>query len=123
VEGAVEQSAQFGISVVRDNWEASLRTRYLGPYALTADNLQRADSLTTVSLRSAYHWEKLTFYAEVINLLDTDRKEIVYYYGAVVEGIDPPGLVADDIDCNAVNCRMSRATEPRTIRAGISYKF
>ncbi len=123
VEGSVEQSAQLGISVLRNNWEGSLRARYLGPYAMTADNAQRAESLSTVSLRGAYHWNNLTFYAEVINLLDTDRKEIVYFYPAYAEGVDPPGLGADDIDCASVNCRMSRATEPQTLRAGVSFKF
>lgn len=123
VEGAVEESAQVGISAVRNNWEASMRARYLGPYAMTADNTQRADSLTTLSLRGAYHWNSMTFYAEIINLLDNDNKDIVYYYGAVVPGLDPPGTAADDIDCDIVNCRMSRATEPQTLRVGLSYKF
>ncbi len=123
VEGAVEESAQVGISAVRNQWEASIRARYLGPYAMTADNTRRADSLTTVSLRGAHHWSNLTVYAEVINLLDNDSKDIVYYYGAVVPGLDPPGTVADDIDCTVVNCRMSRATEPQTLRVGVSYKF
>ncbi len=90
---------------------------------MTADNTRRADSLTTVSLRGAHHWSNLTVYAEVINLLDNDSKDIVYYYGAVVPGLDPPGTVADDIDCTVVNCRMSRATEPQTLRVGVSYKF
>lgn len=123
VEGAVEESAQLGIAAVRDNWEASFRARYLGPYAMTADNTQRANSLTTLSLRGAYHWNSMTFYAEVINLMDNDNKDIVYYYGAVAPGLDPPGTAADDIDCDTVNCRMSRATEPQTLRVGISYKF
>ena len=123
VEGSVEESAQLGFSAVRNNWEASLRVRYLGPYAMTADNLQRADSLTTVGLRSAYHWNNMTFYAEVINLLDNDSKDIVYFYGAVVPGVDAPGVGADDIDCDVLNCRMSRATEPQTLRVGVSFKF
>ena len=88
---AVEESAQVGISASKDDWDLALRARYLGPYALTADNSQRADALTTVSLRGAWHWNNLTAYAEVINLLDTDKKEIVYYYPAFVPGLDPVG--------------------------------
>jgi len=91
VEQAVEESAQVGISASKDDWDLALRARYLGPYALTADNSQRADALTTVSLRGAWHWNNLTAYAEVINLLDTDKKEIVYYYPAFVPGLDPVG--------------------------------
>lgn len=123
VEGSVETSAQFGVSAVKDNWEASLRVRFLGPYAMTADNSHRAESLTTTSLRGAYHWNQLTLYAEVINLLDNDAKDIVYYYGAYIEGLDPAGLTSADIDCDAIDCRMSRVTEPRTLRVGVSYKF
>ena len=123
VEGAVEESAQLGFSAVRDNWELSLRARYLGPYAMSADNRYRAGDLTTVNWRGAWHWNSLTAYAELINVLDTDGKDITYYYPAWVEGLDPPGLTADDIDCEITNCRMSRATEPRTVRVGLTYKF
>ncbi len=123
VEGAVEKSAQLGISAVQGNWEASARMRYLGPYAMVADNSRRADTLTTVSVRGAYHWNSLTLYAELINALDDDGKDISYYYPAYVSGLDPAGLSADSIDCDATDCTMSRATEPRTLRFGVSYKF
>ena len=123
VEGAVEESAQFGITLTREHWDASLRLRYLGPYALVSDNSERADGLTTTNLRAARHWASLTLFAEVINLLNSDRREISYYYPAYVDGLDPPGLTSDDIDCALINCRMSRVTEPRAIRAGFKYKF
>jgi len=123
VEQAVEESGQIGISASRDNWDLALRLRYLGPYALVADNSQRADSLTTVSLRGARHWNNLTAYAEVINLLDTDKKEIVYYYPAYVPGLDPVGQTSEDIDCSVLDCTISRATVPSSFRFGISYKF
>ncbi len=123
VEGSIESSAQLGISATRDVWDASLRVRYLGPYALLADNSDRAESLLSVNLRAARHWNALTVYAEIINLLDTDRKEIVYNYPAYVPGLDPVGTTSEDIDCSLTNCRVSRVTEPRTFRAGISLKF
>ena len=123
VEQAVEESAQIGISASKDDWDLALRARFLGPYALVADNSRRAQSLTTVSLRGAWHWDNLTAYAEVINLLDTDNKEIVYYYPAYVPGLDPVGQTSADIDCNVLDCTISRATVPSTVRIGISYKF
>lgn len=123
VEQAVEEAAQIGLTVTRENWDASLRMRYLGPYALNADNSKRAESLTTVNLRVARHWDSLTLFAEVLNLTDTDGKEIVYDYPAYVDGLDPAGLTSDDIDCDITNCRMSRATAPRAFRFGASYKF
>jgi outer membrane receptor protein involved in Fe transport len=123
VEGAVEHAGQLGFSAVKDDWELSMRLRYLGPYALTPDNSQRAESETTVGFRGAYHFDALTLYAEVINVFDDDDKDIVYWYEAYVEGLDPPGLSSEDIDCDVVNCRMSRVTEPRTLRVGLTYRF
>ncbi len=123
IEGSIEESAEFGVTATRDVWDDSLRMRYLGHYALLADNSDRADSLLSVNLRAARHWQALTVYAEIINLLDTDRKEIVYNYPAYVPGLDPAGITSEDIDCSLTNCRVSRVTEPRTFRAGISLKF
>jgi outer membrane receptor protein involved in Fe transport len=123
VEQAVEHSGQIGLAAVKNNWEASLRVRYLGPYAMTPDNSQRAGSETTLNLRGAYTVRNLTFYAELFNLLDADGKDIVYYYEAYVDGFDPPGLTSEDIDCDVTNCRMSRAQEPRTLRVGVKFEF
>ncbi len=123
VENALEQAAQIGVSATTDNWDVSLRARYLGPYALTADNAERAEALTTINLRGAYHWDSVTLYAEIINLADTDKKEIVYWYPAYVPGLDPVGTTSEDIDCAVTNCTLSRQTEPRAVRVGVSYKF
>ena len=62
-------------------------------------------------------------YAELLNLLDEDGKDIVYWYEAYVDGLDPPGLTSEDIDCDVANCRMSRAEEPRTLRVGVKFEF
>ena len=40
IEGSLENASQIGFSAVRDNWEAALRVRYLGP--LRPDARQRA---------------------------------------------------------------------------------
>ena len=123
IEGSLENASQIGFSAVRDNWEAALRVRYLGPYALTPDNEHRAGSSTTVNLRGSYRLGSVTLYAELFNLLGNDGKDIVYLYEAYVEGFDPPGLTSEDVDCATVNCRMSRATEPRTVRVGAKWLF
>ena len=123
IEGSLENASQIGFSAVRDNWEASLRVRHLGPYALTPDNAHRAGSGTTVNVRGSWQTGPLTLYAEVFNLLENDGKDIVYFYEAYVDGFDPPGLTSEDIDCGTVNCRMSRATEPRTVRLGVKWLF
>lgn len=123
IDGAVEQAGSLGLAAQRDRWEASLRVRYLGPYALTADNSQRAASKTSVNVRGAYTVANRTFYAEVINLFDNDGKDIVYWYEAFVPGLDPPGTSSADIDCGVTSCRVSRAEEPRTLRVGMKWRF
>ncbi|MDH3441882.1 MAG: TonB-dependent receptor, partial [Gammaproteobacteria bacterium] len=126
VEGAVEHAGQIGIAAVRNNWEASMRARYLGPYAMTADNQNRAGGTTSINLRGAYTVKNFTLYAELINAFDHDGKDIVYWYEAFVEGYDDVVLGAtdiNDIDCDVINCRVSRASEPRTLRVGIKHRF
>jgi outer membrane receptor protein involved in Fe transport len=123
IEGSVEHAGQIGVSAVKDRWEASLRVRYLGPYALLPDNSQRAEAETSVNVRGAYRFGKTTMYAELLNLFDEDGKDIVYFYEAYVDGLDPPGLTSADIDCGITNCRMSRAEEPRTLRVGVKFEF
>jgi outer membrane receptor protein involved in Fe transport len=124
VEGAVEHAGQVGVSAVRERWEASLRVRYLGPYALTPDNARRAGSETSLNLRGAFNVsDDIQIYAELLNVLDADGKDIVYYYEAYVDGLDPPGSSSEEIDCDLVNCRMSRAEEPRTVRVGVKWAF
>jgi outer membrane receptor protein involved in Fe transport len=123
IEGSVEHAGQFGISAIKDRWEASLRVRYLGEYALTPDNARRAEAQTSVGVRGAYRFGKAEAYAELLNVFDEDGKDIVYWYEAHVAGLDPPGLTSDDIDCDVVNCRISRAEEPRTLRVGIKFEF
>jgi len=123
IEGSLEHAGQFGVSAIKDKWEASLRVRHLGEYALVPDNSQRAEAQTSVGVRGAYKFGRATWYAEITNLLDEDGKDIVYWYEAYVEGLDPPGLTSEDIDCEVTNCRMSRAEEPRTLRVGLKFEF
>jgi outer membrane receptor protein involved in Fe transport len=123
VEGAIESAGQIGISAIKDKWEASLRIRHLGEYALTADNAHRAESSTNTSLRGAYTAGRATFYAEVYNIFDEDGKDITYWYEAYVDGLDPPGLTSEDIDCEVTNCRISRVEAPRSLRVGVKFEF
>ncbi len=115
VAGAVENAGEFGVSLVRDAWEASLRVRYLGKYPLVEDNSVRADGETGVNLRAAWKPGSFTVYAEALNIFDEDGKDIVYFYGANVAGLDPPGEQVDG--------RVSRVEEPRTFRVGVKYAF
>lgn len=115
VPGAIENAGELGVSAVQKRWEASVRASRLGPYPLVEDNSLRASPDTIVNLRAAWKGERYMLYAELLNVLDDDGKDIVYYYGANVAGLDPPGEQIDG--------RVSRSTEPRTLRAGIRYQF
>jgi outer membrane receptor protein involved in Fe transport len=115
IPGAIEGAGELGISAVQNRWEASVRVRYLGPYPLIEDNSLRASPETVVNLRGAWKFPHLTVYAELLNAFDDDGKDIVYYYATHVDGLDPAGAEVDG--------RVSRAEEPRTIRAGIKYQF
>jgi outer membrane receptor protein involved in Fe transport len=115
VAGAVENAGELGISMIYDRWEASMRVRHLGEYPLIEDNSLRADPETSVNLRGAWKTEHFTVYAELLNVLDEDGKDIVYYYGSNVAGLDPEGEQVDG--------RVSRVEEPRTVRFGVKYNF
>jgi outer membrane receptor protein involved in Fe transport len=115
VAGAVENAGELGVSLIKDAWEASARVRRLGEYPLIEDNSLRADSETCLNLRAAWKPGAFTVYAELLNVLDEGGKDIVYYYGANVAGLDPVGEQVDG--------RVSRAEEPRTVRVGVKYQF
>lgn len=123
VENAIEQAGQLGISYLHSNLEINARLRYLGPYALTTDNQHRTNSLTTMNFRVSYSMDDIMLYGEIINALNTDGKEISYYYPAYIAGFDNSVTSSDEIDCNVINCVMSRATTPRSFRLGIRYNF
>ena len=123
IENSPEHAAELGIQAVKNRWEASLRLRYLGAYALTADDLHRADAETTLSVRGAYTVGRMMWYADLLNVPNSKGKDIVYWYPAVVPGLDPPGTSSEDIDCNVTDCRLSRVQEPRTLRVGVKVRF
>jgi hypothetical protein len=78
-----------------------------------------------LNFRGAYTIGKVQVYGEILNVLDDKGKDVVYWYPAYVAGLDPPGLTSNDIDCDsgAINCRMSRSEEPRTLRVGAKIRF
>jgi len=108
VEGGVEHAGELGIAATRDAWEFSARLRYLGPYPLLPDNSERADAETMLNVRLAYDFAQFTLYGEVLNVLDHQGKDIVYFYE---NAFDTEGG------------RVSRAEEPRSVRVGFKYKF
>ncbi len=115
VEGSVRSAGEFGASAIKGRWEASTRLRYLGSYPLVPSGTQQADAEVMLNLRLAYKIGRLTAYGEVLNVLDANGKDIVYYYPSFVPGISAPGT--------QITTRMSRAEEPRTVRVGVKVAF
>ncbi len=111
IEGAVEDTGQIGITAHLEKWELSSRLRYLGEYALTPDNAERAGSSTSLNLRAAREFDNFTLYGELINATDESNKDIVYFYETNVTGL---GISEG---------RVSRASEPRTVRLGVKFEF
>ena len=100
-----------------------MRVRYLGEYALTPDNSQRAEARDVGRSARRLHDRRGHLVRGAANVFDEDGKDIVYWYEAYVDGLDPPGLTSEDIDCDVTNCRISRAEEPRTLRVGVKFEF
>ncbi len=108
VEGGVESAGELGIAATKGPWELSARLRYLGPYPTLPDNSERAEAETMLNLRAAHKWEHISLYGEVLNVLDHEGKDIIYFYENYY---DPAGG------------RVSRAEEPRSVRVGMKYEF
>jgi hypothetical protein len=111
IDGALEDSGQFGVTINLGTWDLSTRVRYLGEYALLPDNSERAKATTTVNLRVAKSFGNLSVYGELLNLTDSSGKDIVYYYATNVPGLGPN------------EGRVSRQKEPRSFRVGFKRNF
>jgi outer membrane receptor protein involved in Fe transport len=115
VEGSVQSAGELGVSAVRGHWEASARLRYLGPYPLVPSGTKTAGAETMLNLRAAWKTGRWLVFAELLNALDGRGKDIVYYYPSYIPGVLAPG--------EETTTRMSRAEEPRTLRAGLRLQF
>lgn len=113
IPNAFENAAAAGVSVVKDGWEGSLRVRHLGPSPLIEDNSVRDRGSTVVNLRAARKFEHLEVYGDVLNVLGSRDKDIAYFYESYIPGFDAA----------PVEGRLSRVVEPRTVRAGVTWRF
>jgi hypothetical protein len=113
IPASLEQAGELGVSAIFPEWEASMRVRYIGPYPLMEDNSERAEGDMLINLRAAWKPGRFTFSVELLNALDHEGKDIVYWYGTRL-----PGEPAEGIEG-----RVSRAEEPRTIRVGMKVQF
>jgi outer membrane receptor protein involved in Fe transport len=113
IPASLEQAGEFGVSAIWPEYEASMRLRYIGPYPLLEDNSERAEGDMLINLRGAWKPGRFTFSIELLNALDHEGKDIVYWYTTRLPG-EPAG---------GFDGRVSRAEEPRTIRVGMKVTF
>ena len=113
IAAAIESAGELGISYISGPWELSGRLRHLGPYPLIEDNSLRATAEQVVNVRASWKKNSWMVYGELLNVLDSRGKDIVYYYDTFIPGITPPGTEAP--------ARLSRSVEPRTVRLGLRY--
>jgi outer membrane receptor protein involved in Fe transport len=106
---------QLGLSFdYEDSWFGSLRMRHFGERPLTEDGSVSSDETTIWNLRVGYQLENWTFRADVINLTDSNDRDIDYFYASRLAD-EPLGSATEDVHYHVM--------EPRTFRLSAGYRF
>jgi len=116
VPGALKSSGELGVSAIFPDFNAAARVRYLGPHPLIEDNSVQGEATTLVNLRAAWTPRKLggfELYAELLNLFDSKRHDIDYFYVTRLPGEPAEGIEGAN----------SRVVEPRQLRVGVKMTF
>jgi outer membrane cobalamin receptor len=114
IPGAIERVFSLGITVHDfGQWDAGLRLRHFGDFALNEDNSQRADAVTMLNAQLGYDFsQRLSASFDVINLTNEEGNDITYLYESRL-----PGETADVEDVHL------HPTEPRMVRGSLAYRF
>ena len=114
IPGAIERVFSLGITVHDfGQWDAGLRLRHFGDFALNEDNSQRADAVTMLNVQLEYNFsQRLSASFDVINLTNEEGNDITYLYESRL-----PGETADVEDVHL------HPTEPRMVRGSLAYRF
>ncbi len=113
IPGALEDVVQLGVSAnFKNGYYGSLRARYFGEEPLEENGDITGESSTIVNLLVGKDWDEFGVKLEVINLLDSDDRDIEYFYESQLEGEAAP---VEDIHF--------RAFEPRSVRVSAHIKF
>lgn len=114
VPGALENAGELGFAYIAPNWNTGIRVRYLGEHALIEDNSERSEPSTIVNARVAWTPGRYEVFGELLNIFDSDSKDIEYLYESYLPTIDLGGPVEG---------LHARAVEPRMVRAGLKVSF
>lgn len=120
IPGAIERVFSLGFSIHDLGlWDAGLRLRHFGGFALNEDNSERADAVTMVNAQLGYNFNsQLEMAIEVINLMDAKGNDITYLYDSRLPPIN--GNPAEPADVEDVHLHPA---EPRMLRASLAYRF
>jgi TonB-dependent Receptor Plug Domain len=114
IPGSVETVIATGATIDLPNGLfGSLRTRYFGPRPLIEDNSVRSKATTLVNLEAGYTYKNLRAQIDVLNLLNSHRHDIDYFYVSRLPGEAAAGVA--DVHFHPV--------EPRTVRVYLTYQF
>jgi outer membrane receptor protein involved in Fe transport len=120
IPGAIERVFRVGISMHEfGQWDAGLRLRHFGDFALNEDNSERADSVTMLNAQLGYDFTtSLSGSFEVINVTDEKGNDITYLYDSRL-----PAVNGNAAELAAVQDVHLHPTEPRMVRASLAYRF
>ncbi len=115
IEGSVPFVGSAGISYAPGNegWHGALRFRHFGARTLDSFDSIDADASSVVNLGAGYRVRKLNVGVDILNLLDSDDRDIDYFYASRLSG-EPAGGV-EDVHFHPV--------EPRTVRVSVGYSY
>lgn len=101
-----------GVSVaVTARGTAELTLRHLGPAPLVEDGSVRSGSSTVANLLVRYDLDRVSLFAEALNLLDRQDHDIDYWYVSRLPG--EPAAGVPDLHFHPM--------EPRTVRVGVRF--
>lgn len=112
IPGALEHVFSAGVNAqLSDRFYTNLRLRHFGEYPL--DGGQTADTSTIANLRLAYDLpDNLAISLDVLNLFDSDDRDIQYYYESQLPGETAP---VEDFHFHIF--------EPRSFHLTVEYNF
>ncbi|MBC2607849.1 TonB-dependent receptor [Pelagicoccus albus] len=115
IPGAIDSVGSAGLSYRSPDapWYGSLRYRYFSDRPLIEDNSVRSNDFNSVNLKVGYKTGNWDVSVDLLNLLDSDDKDITYFYESRLPG-EPDGGVAD---------RHYHIIEPMTARLNITRLF
>lgn len=115
IEGSVPFVGSAGISYAPDNegWHGALRYRHFGARTLDSFDSVSADATSVVNFGMGYRVRKFNVGIDILNLLDSDDRDIDYLYASRLSGEPADGV--EDIHFHPM--------EPRTVRVSVDYAY